>query len=73
MAETPQGCVEHQPKYKAKAWEDYSFHDLGMWVHVLGTRAGHRSDATKKAKDIQDAQNYLDMMQSKLNEVRNAP
>lgn len=70
MAETPQGCVEHQPKYKAQAWEAYSLLELGAWVHLLTKRAEHRSDAAKRAKDLHDAQNYLDMMQAKLNEVR---
>lgn len=70
MAETPQGCVEHQPKYKAKAWEAYSLHELGMWVHLLTNRAEHRSDIAKRKKDLHDAQNYLDMMQSKLRQLR---
>jgi len=69
MAETPQGCVDHQPQYKPKAWEAYSLSELGQWVHLLTKRAEHRSDPVKKAKDMHDAQNYLDMMQAKLDEV----
>lgn len=72
MAETPQGCVDHQPNYKAKAWEAYSLFELGMWVHLLTKRAEHRNVPEKRAKDLHDAQNYLDMMQSKLDEVKNA-
>lgn len=70
MAETPQGCQEHQPDYKAKAWEAYSLFELGAWVHLFTKRAEHRSDLAKRKKDLHDAQNYLDMMQSKLRQLR---
>jgi len=70
MAETPQSCVEHQDKYPAKAWEGYSLAELGYWVHLLTKRAKHRSDFAKKDKDLLDAQNYLNMMQSKLVEAK---
>ena len=70
MAETPQSCQVNQPDYKAQAWEAYSLHDLGMWVHLLATRAEHRINPVKKAKDLQDAQNYLNMMQSKLDAIK---
>ena len=70
MAETPQGCQAHQPDYKAQAWEAYSLFELGMWVHLFTKRAAHRTNEQKREKDLQDAQNYLAMMQSKLNEVK---
>ena len=64
--ETPAGCVEHQPKYKPDAWHNYTFGELGWFVHNLAKRATHRADAEKRAKDLRDARNYLDMMSSKL-------
>lgn len=72
MAETPQGCQAHQPDYKAKAWELYSLAELGQWVHLLVKRAEHRSSLPKKHKDLYDAQNYLSMMQAKLDEAKAA-
>lgn len=70
MAETPQGCVTHQPDYKAKAWEMYSLAELGQWVHLLAKRAEHRQNKEKRDKDLYDAQNYLTMMQAKLDELK---
>jgi hypothetical protein len=70
MAETPQGCQAHQPDYKQQAWEMYSLYELGWWVHLLVKRAEHRSNEEKRMKDLYDAQNYLSMMQAKLNEVK---
>lgn len=64
--EAPQALEAHQQDYKPNAWEAYSFEELGNFVHLLAKRAGHRSDAGKRAKDLYDAQNYLSMMQSKL-------
>jgi hypothetical protein len=68
MVETPQGCLEYAPKYKVRAWEAYTLSELGQWVHLLTTRAGHRSDFAKRDKDLHDAKNYLAMMQSRLEE-----
>ena len=70
MAETPQGCQEHQPDYKTQSWEAYSLFELGTWVHLFVKRAEHRSNPAKRKKDLHDAQNYLDMMQAKLRELR---
>jgi hypothetical protein len=68
--ETPAGIVPHQADYKPNAWDQYTMAELGHWVHLLSTRAGHRDNAEKKAKDLSDAQNYLDMMQAKLNALK---
>lgn len=70
MAETPTGCAIHQKDYKANAWESYSFQELGDWVHLLTKRAEHRDNPEKKSKDLYDAQNYMDMMQAKLNALK---
>ena len=66
----PESIKEHQSKYKEGIWQTYSVHELGMWVHLFLKRAKHRSDKTKARKDVMDAQNYLNMMQSKVDEVR---
>lgn len=70
MAKTPNGCVKHQEDYSPKAWEAYSLEELGNWVHLFAKRAQHRSNFAKKDKDLHDAQNYLDMMQSILNDLK---
>ena len=61
---------KHEQDYKPEAWEQYTFAELGQWVHLLATRAGHRDNTTKKDKDLYDAQNYLDMMQRKLDTLK---
>lgn len=70
MVEIPQGCQNHQPDYKPDAWELYSLAELGQWVHLLVKRAEHRSNLVKRDKDLHDAQNYLSMMQAKLDEAK---
>lgn len=60
----PAGCEEHQSKYRDSSWMEYSLFELGWWVHLFTLRSGHRTDAAKREKDLVDAQNYLDMMQS---------
>lgn len=56
----------HERDYKSNAWEQYSMAELGQWVHLLSTRATHRSDKAKRKKDLYDARNYLSMMEEKL-------
>jgi hypothetical protein len=68
--EQPVGLKEHEAKYHANAWEAYTLEELGHWVHLFAKRSEHRSDAEKKKKDLTDAQNYLDMMQAKLNALK---
>lgn len=67
----------HEPDYKPQAWEAYTFAELGQWVHLLATRAGHRANPEKAAKDLYDARNYLEFMRAKLNameaELCNSP
>jgi len=70
MAREPEGIQSHAADYKAAAWEGYTLAELGWWVHLLATRSQHRADAGKKAKDLHDAQNYLSMMQSKLDALK---
>ena len=63
----PKEIEKHQQDYKAAAWEAYTLAELGNFVHLLAKRAEHRADAAKREKDLYDAQNYLSMMQAKLN------
>jgi len=69
-AVTPDSIKPHQDKYREGAWRDYSISELGSWVHLFVKRSQHRKDAAKKDKDLQDAQNYLDMIQSHINALR---
>jgi hypothetical protein len=57
---------QHEQDYQPQAWEAYTLAELGWWVHLLATRSQHRANPATKAKDLEDAQNYLDMMQRKL-------
>jgi hypothetical protein len=70
--ETPKSIEHHQADYKKAAWEQYSLQELGMWVHLFVKRAGHRDNTDKKVKDLHDAQNYLNMMQSHINAAKNS-
>jgi len=67
---TPVSIKKHQEDYKPKAWENYTLAELGNWVHLLAMRATHRANEKKREKDLYDAQNYLDMMQEKLNSLK---
>lgn len=44
--------------------------ELGHWVALYSKRAIHRKDDAKVVKDLDDAKNYLDMMQAKLAALR---
>ena len=57
---------ERNAEERAIAEQDYTLQELGYWVHLLATRSQHRSNPEKRAKDLYDAQNYLDMMQARL-------
>jgi hypothetical protein len=59
----------HESDYKPQAWEAYTLAELGQWVHLLATRAGHRDSPEKRSKDIHDARNYLAMMSAKLDAI----
>lgn len=56
----------HQPDYKPKSWEEYSFQELGNIIGFFAKRATHRATDIKKVKDLYDAKNYLTMMEEKL-------
>lgn len=62
---------KHEDDYKNNAWKEYSMLELGLWVHLLYKRAGHRQNKEKMKKDIYDAKNYLTMMEEKLSELEN--
>jgi len=67
---TPEAILSHAPDYKDKIWQQYSLQELGNWVHLFAKRATHRANPEKRAKDIDDAQNYLLMMQAHLDELK---
>jgi hypothetical protein len=60
----------HKLDYKDLAYLDYSFQELGAFVHLLAKRATHRSNPAKMAKDLEDARNYLAMMNVKLTALK---
>jgi hypothetical protein len=70
---TPKEIESHEPDYKPGAWQQYTLAELGQWVHLLATRAGHRDNAAKRAKDLADARNYWRMMGAFLDELGKGP
>lgn len=67
--ETPSNIKKHAGDYNDRAWEEYSFAELGNFVHLLAKRSEHRSNPEKKKKDLYDARNYLSMMDAKLKDL----
>jgi hypothetical protein len=63
---TPDSIKSHVYDYNRGSWRTYSLDELGVWVHLLCKRSRHRASSEKKAKDLEDAQNYLNMMQAHL-------
>lgn len=55
MPEQPSSILPHQKDYRPGAWEAYTMAELGWWVHLLATRAGHRATPEKREKDLMDA------------------
>lgn len=64
-------CIEkHQGDYKQEAWRNYSFEELANAVAFFTKRAGHRSTFKKRAKDLYDAGNYLEMFNQKFADAK---
>lgn len=63
---TPDSILEHETKYHANAWQEYSAQELLDWVTLLIKRSSHRTDVEKSAKDLKDASNYADMLMARL-------
>jgi hypothetical protein len=51
-------------------WKMLSFQELGSWVHLLTKRALRSKSTPKIRVDLQAAQDYLDAMQKKLNDIK---
>ena len=66
----PDSLEKHQVDYNSGAWEDYEFFELGFFIHNLTKRSEHRASPEKTEKDLYDAQNYLNIIQSKLDAMR---
>lgn len=62
MSRLSPSIQEHEKDYNTRAWEAWSFFDLICWVRLYTRRASHRSSLEKAAKDLQDAQNYLEFL-----------
>jgi len=67
---TPESIKKHSAHFKNSSWRTYSYEELANWIHLLTKRATHRTNSKKIEKDLYDAQNYLNMMQSKLDEFK---
>ena len=68
---TPERIKEHSDKYQEGTWRLYSYEELAQWVNLLTKRASHRTDIRKAEKDLEDANNYLAMLNAKFSEESN--
>lgn len=62
--------ARYEVNYAQDAWQEYSLAELGQWVHLYAKRAEHRATREARDRDLQDAQNYLSMMQARLDELK---
>jgi hypothetical protein len=69
---TPEEIKQHSHKYKDGAWRNYSYEELAQWVQLLTKRASHRTQIEKSEKDLDDANNYLMMLNAKFTEEVNS-
>lgn len=71
---TPESLKATEKEYKEAAWQTYTLAELGWWVHLFTKRAHHRADnefgKEKRRKDLNDAQNYLNMMQAMVDDAK---
>jgi len=67
---TPNSILKHRDKYIDGSWRDYSLQELGNFVHNLAKRSQNRANLYGKEKDLEDAQNYLNMMQAHIDEYK---
>jgi len=58
--------------HEAEVWRRYTLAELGNWVHLLAKRAGHHTNSEKRNKDLEDAWNYLSLMNAQLAELEQA-
>ena len=65
---TPESIKEHAEKYQEGAWRNYGYDELAAWVHLLIKRASHRTQFEKAEKDLDDANNYFEMLRAKFAE-----
>jgi len=59
---------KHKDKYFEDSWRDYNIDEYVEWVSLLTKRATHRSVLDKALKDLDDAKNYLWMLEQALKE-----
>ena len=65
---TPEQIKPHAHKFKEGAWRNYSYEELAQWVNLLTKRAAHRIDFEKCMIDLDDASNYLAMLNAMFQE-----
>ena len=65
---TPESIKPHADKYQDGTWRLYSYEELAQWVNLLTKRAAHRTEFEKSQKDLDDANNYMEMLKAKFAE-----
>lgn len=67
---TPDKIKKHASRFKNGSWRHYSYEELAQWINLLTKRAANRSEIEKVHKDLDDAENYLEMLNAKVSEAR---
>jgi len=68
MNKLPKEIQEHQKDYIKDIWKEYTHEELMWWVTLLVRRSTHRTNKDKSLKDIEDARNYLWMLEESIRE-----
>ena len=59
---------EHQKDYFPDAWRDYDIEEYVSWISLLAKRSTHRNNVKKAKNDLEDARNYMWMLEQALEE-----
>lgn len=68
MTKTPESCELHQIDNSEPVI--HSFTELGYWIHTLVEHAMQSIDSVKVKEDLESAQYFLNLMQAKLNDIK---
>ncbi len=63
---TPASIRKHQADYRTGAWMEYTVTELAEIIAYKSKLATHYVNVPKREKALQDAHNYLDMLEAKL-------
>jgi len=59
------GTKKHEHKFKEDAYLNWTFEEFGKWIDLLIKRVDMRTTIAGRNKDLEDIQNYLELMNKK--------